>query len=123
MYMRKKNGNPYLPIDPNDRTNPDDGSNGGGGGSNYTDDSFPLKKGSGGDAVETLQKMISKIGGGVDKVLPKFGVDGKFGDETATALSKLGYSEIVTEKVMDDIIADVKAETEKTEGFWNELFS
>jgi len=33
--------------------------------------------------------------------------------------AELGYPQVVTEKVMDDIIADVQASTEKADGFWN----
>ena len=105
IYLRKRNGKNNLPVIPD---NDEDGNNGGG--SNlYTDDTFPLSKGSGGDAVETLQEMLADLGGGAGKILPKAGVDGKFGPETAGALKKLGYSQVVTENVMDDIIADVQA--------------
>lgn len=118
MYMRRKNGNPYLP---DDRTGPDD-QDGGGGGSNWTDDSFPLSKDSKGDAVETMQKMLMKIGGGRENTLPEFGADGKYGDETESALMKLGYSTVVTENVMDDIIADFQAKTKTSEngGFFSD---
>ena len=119
-YVRKSRGNRPLPV-PDDRTEPDDNSDDeSGGNGKYTDDSFPLSKDSGGENVRTLQKMLVELGG--DDTLPQYGVDGKFGDETANALSELGYSEIVTEEVMDDIIADVQESSNNDGNFWSNLF-
>lgn len=51
-----------------------------------TTDSFPLKKGSKGNTVKSVQEIILKI----DKsLLPKFGADGDFGSETESAVFKL----------------------------------
>lgn len=47
---------------------------------NYSDDSFPLKKGSGGKNVEALQKYLNKSGNYNLKV------DGKFGEKTESAV-------------------------------------
>lgn len=49
-------------------------------------DSFPLKKGSRGANVTSLQKLILKID---SNLLPKFGADGSFGAETESAVVKL----------------------------------
>ena len=49
-------------------------------------DSYPLKKGSRGNNVTSLQQLILKI----DKsLLPKYGADGDFGSETESAVQKL----------------------------------
>jgi hypothetical protein len=49
---------------------------------------FPLKKGSKGDNVRSLQKaLIAKYGA---SILPKYGADGDFGSETVAALKKAG---------------------------------
>lgn len=56
---------------------------------------FPLKKGSKGALVKSLQQaLISKYGAGI---LPKYGADGDFGTETATALSKSGLPSVLDE--------------------------
>lgn len=47
--------------------------------------SFPLKKGSKGNAVKSLQFLLLKID---SKSLPKYGADGDFGSETETAVLK-----------------------------------
>ena len=44
---------------------------------------FPLKKGSKGNAVKSLQQLLLKID---SKILPKYGADGDFGSETEAAL-------------------------------------
>ena len=46
----------------------------------YTDDSFPLKKGSGGDRVKSLQKFLNASSG------YSLVVDGKFGNQTESAV-------------------------------------
>lgn len=46
----------------------------------YTDDSFPLKKGSGGDRVKSLQKFLNASSG------YNLVVDGKFGNQTESAV-------------------------------------
>lgn len=49
-------------------------------------DKYPLRKGSKGDNVKAIQKLIL----GIDStLLPKFGADGDFGSETESALQKL----------------------------------
>lgn len=47
---------------------------------NYSDDTFPLKKGSGGKNVESLQKYLNNSGS------YKLKVDGKFGEKTESAV-------------------------------------
>ena len=47
--------------------------------------SFPLKKGSKGNAVKSLQSLLLKID---SKSLPKYGADGDFGSETEAAVLK-----------------------------------
>ena len=54
-------------------------------------DDFPLKKGSKGSKVKTLQQaLIAKYG---KDTLPKYGADGDFGTEMVNALKKLNLSE------------------------------
>jgi hypothetical protein len=60
-----------------------------------TNDDFPLRKGSKGERVRILQQaIIDKYG---SSALPKYGADGDFGTETATALKKQGIPNPVTE--------------------------
>lgn len=47
---------------------------------------LPLKKGSKGQAVEAMQRLMLSID---STLLPKFGADGDFGSETEAALKKL----------------------------------
>lgn len=54
------------------------------GGSKYTDDSFPLKKNSGGDHVKTIQRVCNVVSGN-DSLLE---VDGKWGSKTDAAVKK-----------------------------------
>lgn len=56
---------------------------------------FPLKKGSKGENVRSLQKaLISKYG---VSILPKYGADGDFGSETTAALKKAGLPATIDE--------------------------
>lgn len=52
----------------------------------FTDFKFPIRKGQKGDNVKKLQQLILGIN---NKALPKFGADGDFGNETASAISRL----------------------------------
>ncbi len=63
--------------------------------------SFPLKKGSRGDKVRQLQNaLISRYGA---TVLPKYGADGDFGSEMATALANNGWPETIDENTFNVI--------------------
>lgn len=55
---------------------------------------FPLKMNSRGPLVEALQKALIKAGGAA--ILPKWGVDGHIGNETISALRKLGHPETIS---------------------------
>jgi hypothetical protein len=56
---------------------------------------FPLKKGSKGENVKSLQKaLIAKYGAAI---LPKYGADGDFGSETTAALKKAGLPATIDE--------------------------
>ncbi|MCC7303468.1 MAG: hypothetical protein IT233_12585 [Bacteroidia bacterium] len=58
-------------------------------------DDFPLKKGSKGERVKTLQlALIAKHG---KTILPKYGADGDFGSEVQAALTKLNLPIVVDE--------------------------
>jgi hypothetical protein len=58
-------------------------------------DEFPLKKGSKGAKVKTLQEaLIEKYG---KSIMPKYGADGDFGSELMNALKKLNISESIDE--------------------------
>lgn len=74
----KKRQTPYTPVEP-------DLSGGGGSGNGGVtgDDSFPLKKGSKGNNVIRLQNALKKLN---SSALPRYGVDGDFGNETESAL-------------------------------------
>ncbi len=64
-------------------------------------DDFPLKKGSKGENVRSLQEaLITKYG---KQTLPKFGADGDFGSEMVTALKKLGLPATITQSTFNVI--------------------
>jgi len=59
-------------------------------------DSFPLKRGSKGTRVTTLQQALSKT-------TPSILIDGQFGPQTAGALKNAGYPEIIDEALFNKI--------------------
>ncbi len=60
---------------------------------------FPLKKGSRGTKVKALQEaLISKYGA---SILPRYGADGDFGNEVATALAKEGLPSQIDESTFN----------------------
>jgi hypothetical protein len=75
---------------------------GSGSGSDTTaSNDFPLKKGSKGAKVKALQKaLIAKYG---KSILPKYGADGGFGNETIAALKKAGFPSEVDESTFNVI--------------------
>lgn len=76
---------------------------GGGSGGATTEvgnDSFPLQKGSSGTNVIRLQNAIVKIDA---NLLRRYGVDGKFGSETESAVVKLTGSKTVTSNQLIDL--------------------
>ena len=63
---------------------------------------YPLKKGSSGRLVSSVQQWILKID---SKLLPRFGADGQFGRETEDALQKLiGKKTIDSNSDIDKLI-------------------
>jgi len=69
---------------------------------------FPLKKGSKGEKVRQLQAaLIAKYG---KSILPKYGVDGGFGSETAAALKKKGLPTTITESLFNVLTQSVQAD-------------
>jgi hypothetical protein len=64
--------------------------------------SFPLKKGSSGKLVTTLQNALLKKFG--SSILPKYGADGHFGTETVQALTSKGYPSRVDSDLYSEII-------------------
>lgn len=77
-------------------------SNGGSTAQSKSDDSFPLKKGSKGPKVVKLQNaLISKYG---RSILPRFGADGDFGDETVKALESKGLPTIIDQNQFNIIV-------------------
>jgi hypothetical protein len=65
-------------------------------------DDFPLKKGSRGERVKTLQDIIiAKYG---KSVLPKYGADGDFGSEMVNALKKLNLPEVIDENTYNVLV-------------------
>lgn len=62
---------------------------------------FPIKKGSKGAIVRELQQYLLRID---NKSLPRFGVDGSFGNETEGALKKItGKTSVDTQLEFDTI--------------------
>lgn len=62
-------------------------------------DEFPLKKGSKGERVKSLQlALIAKYG---KSILPKYGADGDFGSETQIALEKQGLPTQIDESTFN----------------------
>jgi peptidoglycan hydrolase-like protein with peptidoglycan-binding domain len=71
-------------------------------------DSFPLKKGSKGPNVKSLQEaLIAKYG---KSILPKYGADGDFGSETVSALTKVGYPITIDQSTFNVIAQVVKVD-------------
>lgn len=68
------------------------------------DSSFPIKRGSWGPKVKALQAVfIAKYG---KSILPKYGADGRFGEETENALkSKFNKTEIANQAEYDAIVS------------------
>ncbi len=92
-------GQPVPEKDPNaDKT---DGGSGSGTTTTWKGDSFPLQKGSSGPNVKKLQQwLINKFGR--EATLPQWGADGKFGDETDTAVrDKIAPNGLVNEQLFD----------------------
>lgn len=74
-------------------------------------ESFPLKRGSQGVHVTTLQQALAKIIG-LETMNANGGIDGQFGPGTANALKIAGYSENITESTFNQIVS--KANTGDT---------
>lgn len=83
-------------YDPTTILDPSTGSSGGGGGITWTDDSFPLKKGSKGENVKVVQKYLNSTAGNY-----KLEVDGYYGQKTADALKKWNSKTEVTKSYFD----------------------
>ena len=59
----------------------------------YSNDGFPLQKGSRGTKVKAFQQaLIAKYGA---SILPRWGADGDFGSETAAGLQKAGLPSVI----------------------------
>lgn len=79
----------------------------------YVAPAFPLKMGTKSDNVLRLQRaLIKSYGAGI---LKKFGADGQFGSELATALKSKGYSIPISEADYNKITEEKKTETPKIE--------
>jgi hypothetical protein len=73
--------------------------------------SFPLKKGSKGTLVKTLQEaLIAKYGA---SILPKYGADGDFGSETVAALAKAGLPATIDESTYYVVVQGSTGTTDK----------
>lgn len=70
--------------------------------SSSVDSGFPLKKGSRGTLVESLQKALMKSYG--SGILPKYGADGIFGSETENALRSKGLSTVIDSDTFTQIV-------------------
>jgi len=72
-------------------------------------DAFPLRLGSKGDKVRSLQQaLIRTYGAGI---LAKFGADGQFGSELQSALRSKGYGVPLQETEFKKIVEEKKEET------------
>lgn len=67
-----------------------------------TSGDFPLKKGSKGDKVKTLQQALLDNYG--KSILPRYGADGFFGNEMTAALKKLNLPSIVNETTFNVLV-------------------
>jgi hypothetical protein len=68
-------------------------------------DEFPLKKGSKGSKVKSLQRaLIAKFG---KSILPKYGADGDFGNETTSGLKRAGLPSEVDQSTYDSLVSGV----------------
>ena len=67
-------------------------------------DNFPLKRGSQGERVKTLQQALLKTSPGIL-------IDGQFGPQTASALKTAGYAELVDQTLFNKITGDTGAMT------------
>ena len=65
-------------------------------------DSFPLKRGSKGNRVTQLQNALVKKFGA--SILPKYGVDGMFGQEVETALVRAKLPTTINETIYNTLI-------------------
>ena len=83
----------------------------------FTNDNFPLKKGSGGAHVVALQMAIVKRGGSVGK----FGIDGKFGNDTEAGLIALKLPTIVSQADFTEIVGANPDSKLGTEGNQSDL--
>lgn len=65
-------------------------------------DSFPLKYGSSGSRVKQMQQLLIKVHG--KSILPKYGADGHWGDETQGALVSLGLPTLITQTAFESTL-------------------
>lgn len=85
-----------LPITPSVSPSPKPSSSG------ASSSGFPLKSGSKGTLVKSLQNALIKKYGA--KILPEFGADGDFGSETRNALVSKGYPTSIDEDTFTKIV-------------------
>jgi hypothetical protein len=76
-----------------------------GSGSSSGNDEFPLKRGSKGSKVKSLQRaLIAKFG---KSILPKYGADGDFGNETVSGLKRAGLPSEVDQATYESLVSGV----------------
>ena len=103
LIFRKKNKDELTQYEP---VNPNSGGSGSSSSGGYVpppvstkNDNFPLKKGSRGERVKELQRILLKYN---PNALPNYGVDGDFGSETENALfQKTGKKTIDSQSELD----------------------
>ena len=84
-------------------------------------DDFPLKRGSRGDKVKALQEsLIEKYG---KKILPRYGADGQFGAEMATALKKSGLPASVDESTYNVLVKAGSSTTTTKENLGLQIYN
>lgn len=113
------NNNTYTPPNKSKQTGSQNTNQGGGGTfenlkSMYENAKaqFPLKKGSKGILVKQLQEVLIAQHG--KSILPKYGADGDFGNETVNALKKLKHPATVSESLYYVIVGTYNKAKQET---------
>jgi hypothetical protein len=102
---------PVAPVPGNEGVKPPKtkmGAGSGGGKASGASGGFPLSKGSKGVTVRRMQQALMEKYG--KSVLPNYGADGDFGQETATGLKQHGLPATIDESTFNVIIKGTSAE-------------
>ncbi|MGV6861002.1 MAG: peptidoglycan-binding domain-containing protein [Putridiphycobacter sp.] len=89
------------------------------GSSSSTKSGFPLKKGSQGSLVLSLQKALIKKYGA--NILPQYGADGHFGAETVQALQSKGLPTTISSTIYNQFVVGAKSSPPSSSSISNAL--